>query len=302
MTMNIAAVERDTGLSKDTLRVWERRYGFPVPARDEQGDRLYDLPQVERLRLIKRLMDQGFRPGKIVPAAHQELVALIERQGSGSRPEQTPAAVWPPLVEAARLNRADDLRGGLQQLLFRMGLQRFVVDVIAPLNIAIGEAWLRGEIDVPAEHLYTEQVQNVLRGAIQAQPFGRQRPRVLLTTLPEEPHGLGLLMVEALLASEGSECVALGTRTPLTDIRDTATATGVDVVALSFSAGFPTRQAVADLAALRRALPESIGIWAGGAGVRGKARDIAGVRVIGDIGEVSTVLAQWRAERRLGLS
>jgi hypothetical protein len=27
--MNIAAVERETGLGKDTLRVWERRYGFP---------------------------------------------------------------------------------------------------------------------------------------------------------------------------------------------------------------------------------------------------------------------------------
>ncbi|MGA0116507.1 MAG: MerR family transcriptional regulator, partial [Burkholderiales bacterium] len=32
---NIAAVERDTGLSKDTLRVWERRYGFPAPVRDQ---------------------------------------------------------------------------------------------------------------------------------------------------------------------------------------------------------------------------------------------------------------------------
>ncbi|HRI93726.1 MAG TPA: MerR family transcriptional regulator, partial [Accumulibacter sp.] len=33
--MNIGAVERDTGLGKDTLRVWERRYGFPQPTRDE---------------------------------------------------------------------------------------------------------------------------------------------------------------------------------------------------------------------------------------------------------------------------
>lgn len=29
--LSIAAVERDTGLTKDTLRVWERRYGFPTP-------------------------------------------------------------------------------------------------------------------------------------------------------------------------------------------------------------------------------------------------------------------------------
>ncbi|MBS1173585.1 MAG: MerR family transcriptional regulator [Proteobacteria bacterium] len=38
--LSISAVERDTGLSKDTLRVWERRYGFPVPQRDALGERL----------------------------------------------------------------------------------------------------------------------------------------------------------------------------------------------------------------------------------------------------------------------
>ena len=41
ITLSIAAVERDTGLSKDTLRVWERRYGFPQPGRDGFGERAY---------------------------------------------------------------------------------------------------------------------------------------------------------------------------------------------------------------------------------------------------------------------
>ena len=46
----IADVERDTGLSKDTLRVWERRYGFPDPTRDAVGERRYDDAQLLRLR------------------------------------------------------------------------------------------------------------------------------------------------------------------------------------------------------------------------------------------------------------
>ena len=49
LSYNIAAVERDTGLSKDVLRMWERRYGFPTPERDGNGDRLYSAEQVERL-------------------------------------------------------------------------------------------------------------------------------------------------------------------------------------------------------------------------------------------------------------
>src|SRR5258707_8581705 len=45
----ISAVERETGLAKDTLRVWERRYGFPRPERDSAGDRRYPADQVRQL-------------------------------------------------------------------------------------------------------------------------------------------------------------------------------------------------------------------------------------------------------------
>ena len=36
----ISVVERETGIPKDLLRMWERRYGFPQPGRDAQGDPL----------------------------------------------------------------------------------------------------------------------------------------------------------------------------------------------------------------------------------------------------------------------
>ncbi len=76
---NIAAVERETGLSKDVLRMWERRYGFPLPERDGNGERLYPAAQLDRLRLIKRLMDQGHRPGKLIAASNEELAQLAPR-------------------------------------------------------------------------------------------------------------------------------------------------------------------------------------------------------------------------------
>lgn len=79
LTMSIAAVERDTGLSKDTLRVWERRYEFPQPVRDGQGERCYPLDQIEKLRLIKRLLDVGHRPSRLVSLPMQDLQALSER-------------------------------------------------------------------------------------------------------------------------------------------------------------------------------------------------------------------------------
>src|SRR5512135_2440806 len=86
----IAAVERDTGLSKDTLRVWERRYGFPQPARDANGERVYPSEQVDKLRLLKRLMDQGHRPGKIAERSIEQLQALAEA-GNGRAGPAAPA-------------------------------------------------------------------------------------------------------------------------------------------------------------------------------------------------------------------
>ena len=61
LSRTIAAVERDTGLSTDTLRVWERRYGFPTPDRDQFGERIYPIDQVDKLRVLRRLMDDGAR-------------------------------------------------------------------------------------------------------------------------------------------------------------------------------------------------------------------------------------------------
>ena len=80
--MPIAPVERETGLPKDTLRVWERRYGFPQPDRDASGDRLYPEAQVAQLRVVKRLMDRGLRPGRLLKLDAAALQALAE-EGAG---------------------------------------------------------------------------------------------------------------------------------------------------------------------------------------------------------------------------
>ena len=75
--ISIAAVERDTGLGKDTLRVWERRYGFPHHDRDQFGERVYPIEQVDKLRVLRRLMDGGHRPGKVINLQIEQLQAQL---------------------------------------------------------------------------------------------------------------------------------------------------------------------------------------------------------------------------------
>jgi methanogenic corrinoid protein MtbC1 len=281
-------------LSKDVLRMWERRYGFPKPRRDENGERQYSVGEVGKLRAIKRLMDVGMRPGKIIPLSGDELNALADARATNPREAPAPALERDVL---AMLHGHDltALQHTLANLVMRQGLQRFVLDTVTPLNRAVGDAWMRGELQVFEEHLYTEQLQVALRTAINAFPRQTGVPRVLLTTFPTEQHGLGLLMVEALLVPEGVQCISLGPQTPLEDIRRAAIAHKVHIVALSFSAAFPVRQAGDALMTLRRQLPSHVTLWAGGEMTRRVRKTLSGVVLIADLSAAQNALRSWRA-------
>jgi DNA-binding transcriptional MerR regulator/methylmalonyl-CoA mutase cobalamin-binding subunit len=301
----IAAVERDTGLSKDTLRVWERRYGFPRPLRDANGERVYPSDQIDKLRLLKRLMDQGHRPGKIADNSLEQLQALAESGKAGSGAAQGPASAESDaaLREFLRLiveHRVDDLRRDLARLTVRAGLAHFVTDVVAPLTRRVGEEWATGDLAVFEEHLYTEAVQAVLRNAIAGIPHPGDSPRVLLTTVPQEPHGLGVLMAEAMFALEGARCVSLGVRTPVVEIVRGAKSQDIDIVALSFSLILTPYQVVESLKELRAQLPAAIEVWAGGSNPVLRRRPPAGIRVLESLADVGPAVAQWRGRHRAG--
>ncbi|MFO1415444.1 MAG: MerR family transcriptional regulator [Burkholderiales bacterium] len=294
--MNISAVERDTGLSKDVLRMWERRYGFPNPGRDENGERLYSAADIGKLRAMKRLMDVGLRPGKIIGLSIAELNAMADAR-TPQRQDPLAPALERDIITMLQTHDVPALQHALANLVMRQGLQRFVLDTITPLNRAIGDAWMRGELQVFEEHLYTEQLQVALRAAINAFPRQQGTPRMLLTTFPSEQHGLGLLMVEAMMVPEGVQCISLGPQTPLDDIRRAAIAHKVHIVALSFSAAFPLRQATDGLALLRRELPAHVTLWAGGEMTRRVRKTMPGVVLIPDLASTINALRSWRTHR-----
>ena len=290
-TFPIAAVERDVGLSKDVLRVWERRYGFPIPERGPNGERLYPANQVERLRLVKRLMDQGHRPGRLFARSDKELSALAAPRAPAHGVSGADTGLDELLRHVTRHDN-DAFVHALQQRLARHGLQKFVHDTVAPLTAQVGLAWQEGRLQVFEEHLFTELTERMVRHAIAATPAG-DRPRVLLTSVPNERHAMGFLMAEAIFTLEGAQCIPLGTQTPLPDIARAAAAHRADIVALSFSSAFPRRQVPSLLGELRGVLPLSMEIWAGGSGVRGIAAP-DGVRVVTTLQDAGAALVRWR--------
>lgn len=301
ISFTITSVEKETGLSKDTLRMWERRYGFPAPERDPAGDRVYPAAQVEQLRLIKRLIDQGHRPGHLMALAPEALRSLPARNAKAAPRRAAISGAGEAVDEEvdellALLKNHDAARfqQRLQQTLAREGLRRFVMDTVAPLTRQVGQAWEDGRFAVFEEHLFTELTKRVLRQAIASLPPPNGRPRILLTSVPDEPHVLGLLMAEALFALEGAQCIPLGAQMPLLDIAHAAAAHRADIVALSFSSAFPMRRAGLVLAQLRNLLPAEVAVWVGGQGAP-QAAIPPGVSRLQTLADGIDVLSAWKS-------
>jgi DNA-binding transcriptional MerR regulator/methylmalonyl-CoA mutase cobalamin-binding subunit len=297
--LSIAAVERETGLSKDNLRVWERRYGFPQPLRDPNGERLYPPAQVERLRLIRRLLDKGERPGQIVALSKSVLQKRLKTRPLASTASLAGVVELQACLQSLKQHDMAQLRRTLNQSLLSLGMTRFVSEILGPLNQLVGTAWMSGEIHVFEEHMYTECVTTLLRQAI-ANIVANTRasgPRVLLTTIPLESHGLGLLMAESLLALEGCECLSLGVQTPVIEIVRAAMAQAVNIVALSFSASLNTKQVLNSLNELRTRLPVNIAIWVGGSHAALKRSETTGITPVQGLTAIKPMLAQWQAQQ-----
>ena len=303
----ISDVERDTGLAKETLRVWERRYDFPRPERDAYGERVYPSDQVVKLRLIKRLIDLGHRPGKVIGCSTDELQVLAQKTAVSQKAEAfRPHPELHTYLELCKAHQMEAFRRKLTQAMLVMGLKNFVTKLVAPLANEVGEAWACGQFAVFEEHLFAESVQIVLRSAVFSVPqvhhsSGAPRPRVLLTTLPQERHGLGLLMAEAMFAAEGAHCIPLGVQTPLPDIVEGARAMQADIVALSFSATMNPRHVGDSLRELRARLPEQAEIWAGGTNSALRKRPPSDVTVC-ELGGISPAVTEWRQRQRQALS
>jgi methanogenic corrinoid protein MtbC1 len=271
--------------------------------RDAHGERRYPKAQVDRLRLVAHLLEGGFRPARVVPLSIDALGALsteLRNRTEADRPVDLHAADVHDFLVSIHDADPVSLRRKLGQAQARIGPVRFVTDIVVPLNMAVGRAWLDGRLQIFHEHIYTEEVQRVMRHALGNMPAASPdaAPRVLLATLPGEPHALGLLMAETLMAVEGCGCVSLGLQTPVCDVMAAAAIQKADIVALSCSGCVPAAELMGDLTELRHGLDPKVELWAGGGAQALQRRRIEGVRPMATLASIATEVRRRRDQRR----
>ncbi len=283
---SIGDVAEATGITPETLRVWERRYGNPVALRLPSGHRRYSEEQVTWLRRVAEALAHGHRPNKVLKLDKPALDALLGQTG-GEPP--TDAAIQKLLSWTAEF-RGLQIRSALEAWWTPEDVVGFLTNRTTPFLRGIGRAWADGTIDVRHEHFASEIVQDALRRLRAGYSRPSDRGGVVLATLPGELHELGLQMAALVCASMSFPHHVLGIDSPVDEIRSAVDELDATVVGISVSLSSGGVETDRTLAALRRELPESVRIVVGGAGARRARRGPRGIEYVDDLEQWAELL------------
>lgn len=264
----IGTLARLTGVTTHAIRIWERRYQALTPARTPGGARLYSDLDVQRLRLIKKLLDRGYTISALATLDLGELMRLTPPETQPTRPTISPEA------QRRAYGMIDDLLGAVAELdLERAGRtlvqasnafspHDLVTSVLAPALDEIGTRWESGEICIASEHAASAMLRTQLGSLLAAQPVNGKSP-VVCTTPAGEHHELGALLAAVLIAMHGRRAVYLGANLPVEQIAQAVRLSRAGSVALSV-VGLSAEATRREVEALCRVLPPEVQVLVGG--------------------------------------
>jgi DNA-binding transcriptional MerR regulator/methylmalonyl-CoA mutase cobalamin-binding subunit len=270
---SIKAVAQATGLTVETLRAWERRYGIVVPGRDAGGRRVYRAEDVLRLRRLREATERGHPIGRLAALSDDGLASLLD-ESSDRRTRAASNAFVERILEAAQRFRTAECEQALTLAIAMLPPPQLVSEVLQPLLREVGERWHRGELAISQERLVSTVVRRHLGLMLDAYDRSARRAAILFATLPGERHELGLLMSAMVCASRGFKAHYLGPDLPAGEIARFARESGAAVVALSVVLQDRLPELPAQLHELAAGLPDSVSIWVGGGAARTLPREL----------------------------
>jgi DNA-binding transcriptional MerR regulator/methylmalonyl-CoA mutase cobalamin-binding subunit len=262
---SIKAVSQATGLSVETLRAWERRYGIVVPERDDLGRRVYRPEDVLRLRRLREATEQGHPIGRLALLDGAQLASLLE--GSANAPlRATCNAFIERILESAQRFRAAECEQSLTLAIAMLPPQQLARYVLQPLLHEVGERWHRGEFTIAQERMVSSSIRKHVALVLDTYDRCAHRPAIVFATLPGERHELGLLMSAMICASQGHKVHYLGADLPPHEIAQYTREVGAIAVAISVVMLESAEAAPAQLDELAHGLEPGVPIWLGGSG------------------------------------
>ncbi|MBC8283329.1 MAG: cobalamin B12-binding domain-containing protein [Nitrospinae bacterium] len=269
------------------LRFGENRCGPPHSRRLPSGHRRYPKEDVPRLRAIAKALESGYRISKVVSGTLEELHGLM-----GLKPLMEPNlksiqenenASNELLIERwiKGIHEYDDdcLIQGFHEQWNKSGPLKFIIEYMVPLIERVGSGWESGELSIPHEHFATECIDGFLTSKWRQLNSRKEGWNLIMATLPEETHNLGLLMSAVVASLSGAKIIYLGLNTPLEDIISTANTLEPQLLCFSISSSEKLLDTEDCLLKLKNELNKNVTLISGG---KGTPENLPGIKKIED--------------------
>lgn len=269
--IDIGTLANLSGVNASTIRTWEARYGALSPQKSTTGRRLYDATEVERLIVIGRLVEQGFKISTLAQLALDELRALKDRT-TATMAEGGAVSGFAGLNDAIGAYDADRFRRLVAYVLAEVEPVAAVEQVLLPILHRMGDLWTCGDLDIGLEHTLTAIIRHELTTRLDGLRVVSRKPTIGFATLPGERHELGALMGAYLAATLLHRIVYFGADLPVEDLARSAERQNVALMVISCPR-FDADKAAA-LARLDTTLPDAVPVWVGCADPEGIASQV----------------------------
>jgi len=241
---NLSAVLKETGLSADVLRVWERRYDLPKPQRSPGGHRQYSDFDIATIKWLRARQEEGFSISRAVKL-WSELIAsgqdpLVE-YGQEIAQEINPLVSANNRIEILRVNLINaclaydtgKAEKALNQAFGLFPVETVCFELMQKGLSEIGTLWHQGKASVQQEHFATALILRRIETLISATPDPTREQKILIACPSGEWHVFPILLLTLLLRRKGLNVINLGANTPLEDMEMAAKAIHPSLIIMS---------------------------------------------------------------------
>lgn len=266
-THRIHRVAKLTGLSRDVIRVWERRYGLIKPLRGSNRYRIYTDEDVALLCYVREEMEKGNSIGDMAAMGRDTLLARM-REAALHRPipespyERLLTELLATLDPLDRLTFERRLNGAVAVIPFEEALVR----ILLPLQEKVGQLWHEGRMNIAVEHYVTKQVQQKLFAVMNQLSVHEEGPKVVVACPSGQWHEIGAQAVAYRCALRGCRVYYLGSNVPLDSLAKLCLQVKADLIVLSVTIALPEREAIELVRGLVGEVGAACPVVAGGKG------------------------------------
>lgn len=245
---NVKAAAHLAGVSTHALRAWERRYQVVNPQRDSIRRRAYSFDDIQKLKLLSALTDNGHLIGNLARLSTPQLRKLLAQNtnenSSTFRMRTNLKSEIENLLNSLKTISPEQLDRLLIRMRLNLPLHELIFRVLSPLMQKISYFVTTDEIEVTQEHLLSTSIRNhlgELLGLIQRTFTWNEKdsirlPRLIMTTPEGDQHEFGVLLAALIAANLGFKFIYLGPNMPAVDLANATRRFVANIIILGVSA------------------------------------------------------------------